>query len=165
VKRLTDEQLEALFCGHWEKTHDLLASLRLVIDADRLGRPQAVARAGAQLRHTQRPVVISRLVDRAKIVQIAQPIIERFARESGMPVRQLFARRGSRTIVKKRDEAMLVIRRLTDMSYPEIGLAFGGRSHSDARAGVMRAEARIATDDVARARLLAFVAPTKRRAA
>jgi len=163
--RLSDEQLEALFCGHWEKTRDLVACLRVVIDAAKIGQPRALARAAADIRRARRPLVVSQMVDRAQSIQRAQPILHRFARAHGVSLRALFGRRGSRSVARVRYEAMWVLRQVAEMSYPEIGLAVGGRCHTDAIVGVRKTEARVAGDPRLRARLLAFARPARSRAA
>lgn len=165
MNRLSDEQLEALFCGHWEKTRDLGACLRLVIDAATRGQPRAIARAGAERRRSSRLAAVSRLVDRAHAIQQAQPILKRFAAANGVHVRVFAARRGSKSVARMRYEAMWVLRQIAEMSYPEIGLAIGGRHHTDAIVGFKKTEARISADPTLRSRLLKAAALATKRTA
>jgi chromosomal replication initiation ATPase DnaA len=161
VRRLTGDQLEALFCAHWARTRDLRACLRLVIDAEKRGEAAALAAAAAWVRHQARPGVADKLLAQVAVVEQAKPLLERFARASGLQLHALIGRKKTRAISRRRDEAMLVVRKATDMSYPEISLAFG-RRHSSVIRGVRRAEARIANDPAMRVRLEAFVKPPGR---
>jgi chromosomal replication initiation ATPase DnaA len=160
VRRLDDDELVSLFCGHWLRTRDQRACLRLIVDADRRGQAPALARAGADVRQ----IVAQNVVERAEAVERAMPILKRFSRATGVKLRAIFARKGPKTVARRRYEAMWLLRELGEMSFPEIGLAVGGRGHSHAIVGVKKTAARIAEDPELRTRLLSLVQPEGRTA-
>ena len=69
-------------------------------------------------------------------------IQKRVAEYYGLHVHDLIGNKRPKNIAEPRMLAMYLSRRLTDHSYPEIGLAFGGRTH----ATVMHAEKKIANE-------------------
>ncbi len=69
-------------------------------------------------------------------------IQKRVAEFYGLHVHDLIGNKRPKNIAEPRMLAMYLSRRLTDHSYPEIGLAFGGRTH----ATVMHAEKKIAAE-------------------
>lgn len=163
--RLDDDQLEALFLAHWSKTKDLRACLRLVRDAVMHGETKALARAGADHRHASRAEVAENAAERTAVVRRVVPIVRRFAQARGVPFRELVGRGRTRTVARFRWEAMWLLKTTEGMSFPEISLVFGGRSHSLAIHGFRLVEQRIAADPTLRSTLLATVKPERRRAA
>lgn len=56
--------------------------------------------------------------------------VVRAARCFGLTLGELTGPKRNRSTSRRRMAAMAVVRELTDASYPEIGLAFGGRDHT-----------------------------------
>lgn len=61
-----------------------------------------------------------------------ETIRQRVADHYNITVQALLSRRRTRTLVRPRQIAMALTRRLTSLSYPEIGERFGGRDHTTA---------------------------------
>ena len=160
MTRLDDDTLVALFCGRWDASRDLAASLRFVVDAAIRGPAPAIAKVGAELRKAMHPPAFKHVLRHAYAVEQSTPILEAFARGCGLVVKRLTGRETGHTITRRRYECMWVLKKATDMSYPEIGAAFK-RGHDIAIRGVRETEARIASDEVLRARLEAFVAAAR----
>lgn len=80
-------------------------------------------------------------------------IIETIAEFHGLRAEDLISKRRKGAIVQARQVAMYLARELTDSSLPEIGGAFGGRSHSTIWYGSNKIEQNIKTDSLLREKI------------
>jgi hypothetical protein len=85
-------------------------------------------------------------------------IIAATARQFDIPPAILTGGGRSRTVARARSLAMLLARRLTDLSYEAIGKAVGGRDHTTAMHAARVTAARLAIDDTLAADAEAIVA-------
>jgi chromosomal replication initiator protein len=73
-------------------------------------------------------------------------IIESVAQAHNLRVADLISKKRTRTLTDPRHIAMFVARKLTGLSFPELGREFGGRDHSTIQHGVHKVEEHIAKD-------------------
>jgi chromosomal replication initiator protein len=73
-------------------------------------------------------------------------IIEAVAQAHNLRVADLISKRRTRTLTDPRHIAMCIARRLTGLSFPELGREFGGRDHSTIQHGVHKVEELSAKD-------------------
>ncbi len=105
--------------------------------------------AYANLTHQPLTVDLASMVLADLISQSAKPpvtaawIIELTAEMFGFTVDQLTSGSRQRPLVDARQVAMYVTRNSTDLSYPEIGKAFGNRDHTTVMHAVRKIEARM----------------------
>lgn len=66
----------------------------------------------------------------------------------------LLRRRGTRILARERRVALFLTRILTSMSYPEIGLFYGGRDHSTVMSGIRVVVDELPTSETLRAAVL-----------
>ena len=86
------------------------------------------------------------LPDQDRPVAAAQ-IVKVVAHHYGLKVREIKSKSNSRQITYPRQIAMYLCKRLTEMSYPEIGRLFNGKHHSTVMYSVEQIERRRAEDD------------------
>ncbi len=86
----------------------------------------------------------------------AAQIIKTVAHHYGLKVREIKSRSNSRQITYPRQIAMYLCKRLTGMSYPEIGRVFNGKHHSTVMYSVERIESRRADNERLAAQLERF---------
>jgi len=70
--------------------------------------------------------IISIRQQTASLPNIQKVVSEHF----GLNIKELLGKKRTRAIARPRQIAMHIARKLTSLSYPEIGAAFGGRDHS-----------------------------------
>ena len=145
-KRLTDEQLERLFCAHWSRTRDLVGSLRIVLEAARVGEAAAALRGAARARHARR-------ARSAAAIPGDLSLVARVARADGLDVRQLIGHERSRTPSRSRFVAMWILRKMRQRSLAEVARTFGGRCTSDVVYAVRAVDERIKLEPGLRAQL------------
>jgi chromosomal replication initiator protein len=75
-----------------------------------------------------------------------EEVLKAVAAHYGLKVSELKSSRKSRYISRPRQVAMYLARRLTGLSFPEIGKALGGKDHSTVVKGVQRVEKMMAQD-------------------
>jgi hypothetical protein len=73
--------------------------------------------------------------------------------EYNITMMELCSQRRSKEIVRPRQIAMYLCKKLTDRSFPEIGRRFGGRDHSTAISAIRRVESLCAADEEFRLRV------------
>jgi len=95
------------------------------------------------------------LPDQDRPVSAAQ-IIKMVAHHYGLKVREIKSKSNSRQITYPRQIAMYLCKRLTEMSYPEIGRVFNGKHHSTVMYSVEQIERRRADDERLAAQLERF---------
>ena len=95
------------------------------------------------------------LPDQDRPVAAAQ-IIKMVAHHYGLKVREIKSKSNSRQITYPRQIAMYLCKRLTEMSYPEIGRVFNGKHHSTVMYSVEQIERRRADDERLAAQLERF---------
>ena len=83
-------------------------------------------------------------------------IIKMVAHHYGLKVREIKSKSNSRQITYPRQIAMYLCKRLTEMSYPEIGRVFNGKHHSTVMYSVEQIERRRADDERLAAQLERF---------
>ena len=83
-------------------------------------------------------------------------IVKLVAHHYGLKVREIKSKSNSRQITYPRQIAMYLCKRLTQMSYPEIGRLFNGKHHSTVMYSVEQIERRRAEDDRLAAQLERF---------
>ena len=83
-------------------------------------------------------------------------IIKTVAHHYGLKVREIKSRSNSRQITYPRQIAMYLCKRLTDVSYPEIGRIFNGKHHSTVMYSVEQIERRRSEDERLAAQLERF---------
>ncbi|MDE2851278.1 MAG: chromosomal replication initiator protein DnaA [Acidobacteriota bacterium] len=83
-------------------------------------------------------------------------IIKMVAHHYGLKVREIKSKSNSRQITYPRQIAMYLCKRLTEMSYPEIGRVFNGKHHSTVMYSVEQIERRRAGDERLAAQLERF---------
>ena len=86
----------------------------------------------------------------------AAQIIKMVAHHYGLKVREIKSKSNSRQITYPRQIAMYLCKRLTEMSYPEIGRTFNGKHHSTVMYSVEQIERRRADDERLAAQLERF---------
>ncbi|MYB18370.1 MAG: chromosomal replication initiator protein DnaA [Holophagales bacterium] len=86
----------------------------------------------------------------------AAQIIKMVAHHYGLKVREIKSKSNSRQITYPRQIAMYLCKRLTEMSYPEIGRVFNGKHHSTVMYSVEQIERRRADDERLAAQLERF---------
>ncbi len=86
----------------------------------------------------------------------AAQIIKTVAHHYGLKVREIKSRSSSRQVTYPRQIAMYLCKRLTELSYPEIGKAFNGKHHSTVMYSVEKIERRRADDERLAAQLERF---------
>lgn len=64
----------------------------------------------------------------------------------GLPVRMLLSSNRTRRVLDARSTALLIIHRVLQQNYSEIGRALGGLDHSSVRNGIEQAETRLEVD-------------------
>ncbi|MGD2113707.1 MAG: chromosomal replication initiator protein DnaA [Acidobacteriota bacterium] len=77
----------------------------------------------------------------------AAEIVKTVARHYGLKVSEIRSRNNSKQIAFPRQVAMYLCKKLTDLSYPEIGKQFNNKHHSTVMYGVEKIERLRATDD------------------
>ena len=75
-----------------------------------------------------------------------EDVFKAVAAHYGLKVADLKSARKSRDISRPRQVAMFLARRLTSLSFPDIGKALGGKDHSTVVKGVQRVESLMAQD-------------------
>lgn len=75
-------------------------------------------------------------------------------KEYGVTLADLFSQRRGAEIVRPRQVAMFLCKRLTNRSLPEIARRFGGRDHTTALHAIRKIDRLIATDAELRARVV-----------
>ena len=70
--------------------------------------------------------IISIRQQTASLPNIQKVVSEHF----GLNIKELLGKKRTRAIARPRQIAMHIARKLTSLSYPDIGAAFGGRDHS-----------------------------------
>lgn len=121
-----------VFAVTWERTHEIKACVAAVKSALRKsgeGRP-AMA-------------LCSRDADVSWAA--ARRIIKAIAESSDLDAKDLTGHSRKAVVVVPRHVAMLMIRRVLAMSYPEIGMQFNGRHHTTVMSGCDAAEVFLAT--------------------
>lgn len=83
-------------------------------------------------------------------------IVKMVAHHYGLKVREIKSKSNSRQITYPRQIAMYLCKRLTEMSYPEIGRVFNGKHHSTVMYSVEQIERRRAEDERLAAQLERF---------
>ena len=83
-------------------------------------------------------------------------IVKTVAHHYGLKVREIKSRSNSRQITYPRQIAMYLCKRLTDVSYPEIGRIFNGKHHSTVMYSVEQIERRRSEDERLAAQLERF---------
>lgn len=83
-------------------------------------------------------------------------IVKMVAHHYGLKVREIKSKSNSRQITYPRQIAMYLCKRLTEMSYPEIGRVFNGKHHSTVMYSVEQIERRRADDERLAAQLERF---------
>jgi len=111
--------------------------------------------------YLNRLMAVSRLRGREADLELARQVVGPLASERqvsveevfrtvaahyGLKVAELKSSRKSRDISRPRQVAMYLARRLTNLSFPEIGKALGGKDHSTVVKGVQRVENLMAQD-------------------
>ena len=86
----------------------------------------------------------------------AAQIVKSVAHHYGLKVREIKSKSNSRQITYPRQIAMYLCKRLTEMSYPEIGRLFNGKHHSTVMYSVEQIERRRAEDERLAAQLERF---------
>lgn len=71
----------------------------------------------------------------------AADVIDAAANLFGVSIGDILGPRRHRHVVRARQVAMFVCRDLTDLSYPQLGTAFGGRHHTTVLDAVRKIEA------------------------
>ncbi len=84
-------------------------------------------------------------------------IVKLVAHHYGLKVREIKSKSNSRQITYPRQIAMFLCKRLTEMSYPEIGRLFNGKHHSTVMYSVEQIERRRADDERLAAQLERFI--------
>ena len=77
----------------------------------------------------------------------AAEIIKTVARHYGLKVSEIKSRNNSKQIAFPRQVAMYICKKLTDLSYPEIGKQFNNKHHSTVMYAVEKIDQLRATDD------------------
>ena len=107
--------MPALFAHHWERTEgDILECVRLVLEAHAMER--------------RRPPVSVEL--HAADMTAARRVIAQVATAHGLTSADLRGRGAAPRVRRARYAAMLMVRLALGLSYPLVGLIFGGRNHS-----------------------------------
>ncbi len=86
----------------------------------------------------------------------AAQIVKSVAHHYGLTVREIKSKSNSRQITYPRQVAMYLCKRLTEMSYPQIGRLFNGKHHSTVMYSVEQIERRRAEDERLAAQLERF---------
>jgi len=91
-------------------------------------------------------VAVREHVGRAARTRDVSEIIRRVAGNFGVSAEQIRSNNRSRNVTTARAISMFLVRRMTDMSSPEIGRAFGDKTHSTVLMATQRVEAQVARD-------------------
>lgn len=78
----------------------------------------------------------------------AEQVQNEVARQCGVSRRELVGKDKHRSLSRARQLAMLICRDALEMSYPEIGRAFGNRDHTTAMSGIANARRKLADETV-----------------
>jgi chromosomal replication initiation ATPase DnaA len=167
-RRLTREQISALFFRRWAKgreAHDVEAlddALEVVYEAGRTSADKAVLADRIQ----RRSAIPAELI-RSRIAQIrwsTYPVVSAVAARYGMNASLLLSTARDREVVKARDEAAWILRE-SGLTTEHVALALGRGDHTFAIEARRRTEKRIAAGEVTRDELLAIAGGAQARRA
>jgi hypothetical protein len=168
-RRLTREQISALFFGRWEKgkkTGDkdaLEDALELIYEAGRRSLSQAVIGDRIERRSRLPKDLIEARV--AEVRQAARPTLEAVADRRRVRMSMLTSTAiRDRAITKVRYEAAWILRE-QGLTYEHVAAAIGWTDHTCAIDGWERTEKRIAAGEVTRDELLAIAGGAQARRA
>lgn len=115
-----------------------------------VGRLRGEVRRARESRTTTAPPVTP---DYRESFAFAMPALEMVAQRHQVSVADLRGGNKARYLHRARSEAAYLLRHGLQLSYPEIGLVLGGRDHTTVMSALRGFTARMALDDVLRARV------------